>query len=210
MNHTETVFLRRRPNSAPNAFSIRFYTPFTEEPFCGHGILGAAHALYAAGQGTEFDFRTFSGIQTSASIIPSKPNCSSCSNFQDEGKVQVSLSFPSSPILPSLAPSSDLQTAFAKALSVGPEKILAIGQNELMDIIIELEPGLDFSYSNMKIDPVKLLNASPEGTRSQVLTSSWNMDEEVDFAKRVFAYGCEGKNPLHFASSYILDPYSSF
>lgn len=102
------------------------------------------------------------------------------------------MSFPSSPVLPSLALSEDIRTDFAKALGVDASKILAFGQNDLMDVILELDPDLDFSALNMRINPVALLNASPPGTRSQVVTSAWSLDPSVDFAKRVFAYGSEG------------------
>lgn len=138
---------------------------------------------------------TFEGLKASASIVPSlTPTPSSNSNHspQNNQPVIISMSFPSSPILPSLVLSSDLKIEFAAALGIHENKILAIGQNELRDIVIEVDAALDFSAKNMEIDPVKLLNASPEGTRSQVITSAWSKDCGVDFAKRVFAYGSEG------------------
>ena len=73
---------------------------------------------------------------------------------------------------------------------------MAIGQNALMDIIIEVDPDIDFSAQKMEIDPMALLHASPPGTRSQVITSSWNLDQSVDFSKRVFAYGSEGTKSI--------------
>jgi PhzF family phenazine biosynthesis protein len=188
MNHSESVFVRRRPNSTPSSYDIRWFTPTAEEPFCGHGILGAAHALHAAGYGTEFDFTTFMGIKASASIIPISATTTD--------HATISMSFPSSPVLSSLALSEDVRKGFAKALGINESKILATGQNALMDIVLELDPDLDFSASKMHIDPVALLNVSPPGTRSQVITSSWSLDPSVDFAKRVFAYGSEGSFTL--------------
>lgn len=193
MNHSETVFVRQRPNSNSNSFDIRWYTPIAEEPFCGHGVLGATHALHAARLGTNFDFTTFTGIKASATIIPS-----TTSNSADREHVTISMSFPSSPVLPSPAFSKDVKTAFAIALGIDPRKILAIGQNALMDIIIELDPDVDFSAQTMNIDPIALLHASPPGTRSQVVTSSWSFNPKIDFAKRVFAYGSEGTQLLRF------------
>jgi hypothetical protein len=108
------------------------------------------------------------------------------------------LSFPSSPVLPSPAFPEDVKTAFATALDIDPRGILAIGQNTLMDIIIELDPDVDFSAQTMNIDPIALLHASPPGTRNQVITSSWALNSSYDFAKRVFAYGSEGTQWLCF------------
>ena len=189
--------MRRYPNSTPNGFDISFYTPTAEEPFCGHGILGAAHALYSAGLGNEFHFRTLTGIETAASIIAEDLN-----EAKGRDKVTISMSFPSSPILPSLSLSQNVRRGFAQALNIEPRKILGIGQNALRDIILEVDPEIDFSAAKMRIDPVALLGASPTGTRSQVITSSWKLDEDVDFAKRVFAYGSEGRLPSPL--SYFL------
>ena len=102
------------------------------------------------------------------------------------------MSLPSSPILSSVTISKETKIALAKALGIEERTILAIGRNGLMDIIVEVDPSLDFSYETMKIDPLALLKATPEGTRSQVITSSWSKNVGVDFAKRVFAYGVEG------------------
>lgn len=191
LNHSETVFVRQRQDSSPNEFDIRFYTPTAEEPFCGHGILGAAHALYAADLGSKFHFTTFTGIKASAFII-SKDS----SKVTGKESATISMSFPSSPVLPSLRLSQDVRIGFAHALGIEPSTILEIGQNALRDIILEVDPEIDFSAAKMRIDPVALLGASPAGTRSQVITSSWDLDADVDFAKRVFAYGSEGRFPF--------------
>lgn len=82
---------------------------------------------------------------------------------------------------------------FAAALKLPVEAVIGLSQNELRDVNIELDPSVDFSAKNMFIDAVALLDASPPGTRSQVITSAWSLDPEVDFAKRVFAYGLEGE-----------------
>jgi hypothetical protein len=111
----------------------------------------------------------------------------------NEKVTQVLMRFPSSPILPSIKISEEVRAGFAKALRVKEGKITNIGENPLKDIIIELSPTLDFSAPQMDIDAESLLKASPPNTRSQVITSSWAFDKSVDFAKRVFAYGGEGK-----------------
>lgn len=126
-------------------------------------------------------FTTYSGIKTFATILKPDP--------KNDRITSILIEFPSEPVLPEIKISEDLQAGFAKALGIAQGQILAIGQNSLTDIIIEVDPELDFSATKMNIDPEALLKASPIGTRSHVITSSWNVDENVDFAKRVFAYG---------------------
>lgn len=103
----------------------------------------------------------------------------------------ATMHIPSEPPLPTLTLPSELRDAFAVVLGISPQQIVALGQNALADIIIELDAQVDFSASAMTIDPVKLLTASPLGTRSQVITSAACVDGG-DFVKRVFAYGGEG------------------
>jgi PhzF family phenazine biosynthesis protein len=45
MNLSETAFVIKKPT----AFDIRFFTPETEVPLCGHATLAAAHILYETG-----------------------------------------------------------------------------------------------------------------------------------------------------------------
>lgn len=62
-----------------------------------------------------------------------------------------------------------------------------------MDVVIEVHPGVDITATGLKeVDPVKMMKASPPGTRSQVVTCRAPIDSEFDFLKRVFMYGSEG------------------
>lgn len=59
-----TAFLVR--DAAPHRFGLRWFTPTTEVPLCGHATLAAAHALLAE-QGLahqEVEFQTASGLLT--------------------------------------------------------------------------------------------------------------------------------------------------
>ena len=187
LNHSETVFVRRRPSSTPNIYDIRFFTPYAEEPFCGHGMLGAAHALHLSTGLTTFEFVTITGIETGASVSTTSQTWAN-----DEDTVSVSMQFPASPVVDRLQPPLHVKERFATALGIDETDIWYIGMNDLMDVVLELNPEIDFSAEAMAIDAVALLRASPPGTRSQVITSSWAFDKDVDFAKRVFAYGSEG------------------
>jgi PhzF family phenazine biosynthesis protein len=63
-NHSETAFLRVTPDAA--RFGLRWFTPSTEVPLCGHATLAAAHMLWTE-TGLEADaliFDTASGPLT--------------------------------------------------------------------------------------------------------------------------------------------------
>lgn len=188
LNHSETVFIRRRPSAAPHVYDIRFYTPYAEETFCEHGILGAAHALHLSTGLTTFEFATFTGIEILACVSTSSQTWAN-----DEDTVSVSMHFPSSPVVDKLEPALEMKAGISAALGIDKDEILRVSMNDSTDLIVEISPQVDFSAERMAIDPVALLKASPPSTRSQVITSSWGLDEDVDFAKRVFTYGSEGK-----------------
>src|SRR6185369_12146472 len=60
MNLSETAFLWRRSEG----FDLRWFTPTTEVPLCGHATLASAHALWDMGElpaGEPARFHTKSG-----------------------------------------------------------------------------------------------------------------------------------------------------
>ncbi|KAK5019876.1 hypothetical protein LTR16_000168 [Cryomyces antarcticus] len=195
MGHSETVFLRRLQTPDPSTYAVRWFTPYAEEPFCGHGVLAAAVALHQTHGLSSVRFEAFSGVKTSAVIAPSTSRA---------GATTVIMTFPSEPVDQTLDGAETVKRDFARALGIREEEVVAIGRNSLMDIVIELNPRIDFSAANMAIDPVKLLKASPARTRSQVVTGAWGRGT-FDFAKRVFAYGSEDQAT---GSTYcVLAPY---
>jgi PhzF family phenazine biosynthesis protein len=46
MNLSETAFLVKQD---PDGFSLRWFTPITEVPLCGHATLASAHVLWSEG-----------------------------------------------------------------------------------------------------------------------------------------------------------------
>jgi len=62
MKHAETAFLLARDDGS---YGLRWFTPETEVPLCGHATLASAHALWDTGRldrGTEATFHTLSGV----------------------------------------------------------------------------------------------------------------------------------------------------
>ncbi|KAI9740170.1 MAG: hypothetical protein M1834_004748 [Cirrosporium novae-zelandiae] len=203
MNHSETAFVRRRQRAGGDddgnvVYDIRWYTPTAEEPFCGHGILAATIALHERyGEKKNYRFETVKGALVDAHVVSS----SSSSSPNPTTTYTIQMTFPSFPITTPLS-SPSTKTKFATALNIKPSAIVAIGKNELQDLIIELDKGVDFSDGRMRIDAGKLLEASPKEVRSQVVTRAVT---GKGFEKRVFAYGSEDQAT---GSTYCaLGPY---
>jgi len=133
---------------------------------------------------SDFTFETFHGIKTAVKVL--SPSTSKTT-------ITISMRFPSSPVSDGSEFPESVKIGFAKALGINPSKIVALGRNDLMDMVVEVESSVDFSADGggCNIDAVELMNISPAGTRSQVVTSSGKSG--VDFLKRVWAYGGEGE-----------------
>jgi predicted PhzF superfamily epimerase YddE/YHI9 len=113
MNLAETAFLER----APEAWSLRWFTPTVEVDLCGHATLASAHVLWEEGRvarGQPIGFDTRSGRLTAA------PRAG-----------LIELDFPAEPATAGPAPVEILE-----ALPVS--KALSTGRNRL-DYLIEVE-----------------------------------------------------------------------
>lgn len=65
MNLAETAFARPLPDDGDADWALRWFTPTTEVPLCGHATLATAHLLAADGllpEGGTVRFRTLSGV----------------------------------------------------------------------------------------------------------------------------------------------------
>ena len=191
MNQSETIFILGNGDNDATEYLIRSFTPSKEEPFCGHGIVAAAHLLYRSVSqcsGWIMRFVTVGGITVDAQLERTDPD----KGFEFGEARIIKLEIPAEPVKEWLDKDGVLRERIARSLGISASDILALGRNALMDLVIEVSDEVDMSAANMHIDAVDLMNASPAGTRSQIITSRGDACG-VDFAKRVFAYGSEGK-----------------
>lgn len=191
MFHSESVFVRQ-PGNGVGHFDIVFFTPFAEESFCSHGIMGATYVLSGVPPANQdgYSFRLRNGIVAQTCV---SSQTSSKRSLLGEIR-EIIMVIPSAPPSISHASVTSEKTQierFAQALKIDIDQVLHIGLNSLDDWVIELDPSLDISSMNMYIDPCTLLEASPKGTGSQIITTR-SRTPGVDFYKRVFAYGSEG------------------
>lgn len=90
MNLSETAFVRPLPAGDEADWALRWFTPMTEVPLCGHGTLATAHALRTRGltDGGPVRFVTLSGVLTATP--------------QDDGT--ITLDFPTARLHPAEVP----------------------------------------------------------------------------------------------------------
>ena len=195
MNQAETIFVRLDPDDDSDGEStgylIRSFTPYKEESFCGHGVVAAAHLLArSVGHSLKrvMRFRTVGGI-----IVDARLEGDNAKNGFAYGEARtLKLEIPAQPVTEWFDEDLELRERIADSFGVEATQILALGRNALMDLVIELAGDVDFSAESMEIDAVALMDASPSGSRSQIITSRGDR-YGIDFVKRVFAYGSEGK-----------------
>ncbi|KAF2104896.1 Diaminopimelate epimerase-like protein [Rhizodiscina lignyota] len=195
MNQAEHSFVRR---DSGNTYTARWFTPIAEERFCGHGTVGIALALAEHTRSTSFTIKTKIGITISIEVAPPSNKGGPFT------PAHVTMQFPEDAVTPGSVTDST-KRAFAEALGISVNDIVAIAENEIKDIIVELPPHRDFSARAMAIDPKAMLKASPPGTRSQVITSAGRGTRGADFFKRVFAFG--GEDQATGSTYASLAPY---
>ena len=172
-------------------YDIKSFTPFQEEPFCGHGIISATIALGDAGRVTgDVTFYTVDGIMVQAQLGARSGEREQHGDSSPGHKWTVKLHIPSVPVTEDLNRDEGLRERIASSLKLQARQIVSLGRNSLQDLVVELEDSVDFSATRMNVEGVALMEASPPGTRSQVLTGNGSR-YGVDFVKRVFAYGHE-------------------
>ncbi|KIV89086.1 hypothetical protein PV10_08692 [Exophiala mesophila] len=222
LNQSDTIFVRRasKQNELGNlesqkgatgsvstacVYDIKSFTPFKEEPFCGHGVVGATIALGDAGRVTgDVTFYTVDGIMVQAQLGAHSGEREQPGDSNIGHKWTVKLQIPSVPVTEDFNQDLGLRERIASTLNLHTRQIVSLGRNSLQDLVIELEDSVDFSATRMTIDAVALMEAFPPGTRSQVLTGNGSR-YGVDFVKRVFAYGSEYQAT---GSTYcVLIPY---
>ncbi len=124
MNLSETAFLCQRPDG----FDLRWFTPATEVPLCGHATLASAHVLWEEGHlaaKTTAQFHTRSGLLTAT---------------QRDG--WISLDFPALPPAPAPAPPALLQALGLEPVYVGQNRASYLVEVASEDLVRALEPDL--------------------------------------------------------------------
>ena len=161
-NHSETAFLRR--SADPARFDLRWFTPATEVPLCGHATLSAAHVLFAE-LGSQAGTLTF---DTAAGLLK-------VSRHGDG----YAMDFPVDPVTRVETP-----PGLAEALGAEPDEVWA--SRYLMAIMADAE-----TVRTLTPDSRALL-AFGDGAleRGQVIACALSDRSDVDVVDRFFGPGC--------------------
>ncbi|MEL6929229.1 MAG: PhzF family phenazine biosynthesis protein [Cyanobacteria bacterium J06600_6] len=176
MNLSETAFLLKQDR----AYSLRWFTPTTEVPLCGHATLASAHVLWTEGYastGQSIQFETKSGTLTA--------------KYQDDW---IELDFP-------VNFSQDIPpiTKLGDALGAPLRTVLYNSLGYLVEVataqqVEQLQPN----FTLLKQLPIS----------DVIVTSRGAKDSEYDFVSRFFAPGLGiNEDPVTGAAHCCLAPY---
>ncbi|MER5194078.1 PhzF family phenazine biosynthesis protein [Streptomyces sp. NPDC002755] len=102
VNHAETAFARRLPPGGEADWALRWFTPTTEVPMCGHATLATAHILHTTGAHEGLvRFATRSGV------LIATPG--------EDGS--ITLDFPTAPLIPVTVPDEVAEALGAEPLT---------------------------------------------------------------------------------------------
>ncbi|MFI2435133.1 PhzF family phenazine biosynthesis protein [Streptomyces sp. NPDC018693] len=117
VNHAETAFAHRLPESGEADWALRWFTPVAEVAMCGHATLATAHVLHTTGAHEgPVRFATRSGVLSAAPA--------------EDGS--ITLDFPTAPLTP-----VDVPAGAAEALGARPLAAFDTGPNG-GDLLVEL------------------------------------------------------------------------
>lgn len=185
MNLSETAFVTPREDG----FDLRWFTPTTEVPLCGHATLATAHVLWSEGhlaKDKSAQFYTQSGV-----LIAKLISC-------DQGD-WVQLDFPANFSEETAVP-SDLIAALG--ISSPEVKVRAVQKNSL-GYLVEIDSAQAVRDLQPNFSLLKTL-AIPD----VIVTSLAREDSEYDFVSRFFAPGLGiDEDPVTGAAHCCLAPY---
>lgn len=179
MNLSETAFVV--PRGAE--YSLRWFTPTTEVPLCGHATLASTHVLGEAGrlkEGERARFHTLSGVLEAARRGP-----------------RISMDFPSLPVVP-----AELPPSVAKGLQAKPRTVAHTDKTKETNYLLELES--EAAVRELRPD-LPSFRAIDWGV---IVTARADAGRPYDFVSRYFAgfFGID-EDPVTGAAHCSLAPF---
>ncbi|VAH14516.1 uncharacterized isomerase BH0283-like isoform X2 [Triticum dicoccoides] len=202
-NVSQTAFLSRRDGGSSSftpRFRLRWFSPATEVPLCGHGTLASAHLLFTAVLAKQHDvieFVTESGVLTARKVpvASSRPRVTE----EEQGKPFIELDFPTSDVLVDCSSSHELPSIFLKAAPVVGVHRAAITD----DFIVELSSGEEVADVLPNLEQLKKCAG-----RGVIVTGQAPPGCGYDFFSRFFApkKGVD-EDPVCGSAHCALAPY---
>lgn len=185
------------------AFHIRWFTPLTEVPLCGHATLASAHLLFTTGivKSEVIKFSTLSGILTTKKVQDFRKLGSAAPYASRNGELfSIELDFPITQILD--CKSEDI-SSFPETLY--DSSVVNVQKTSAGDLIVELSSGKDLA--DVKPNFVELGRYVGRGI---ILTAPAPPDTGFDIFSRFFCpnFGID-EDPVCGTAHCALAPYWS-
>jgi PhzF family phenazine biosynthesis protein len=180
MNLSETAFLLPQGD----AYRLRWFTPTTEVPLCGHATLASAHALWTTGRlppEGEARFDTVSGRLTAR---------------RDDGR--IAMDFPALPVSPATLPAR-----IRGALGAAPRVVARTQRSQEQNFLLEYDSEREVRELRPDFAPLR------EVSDGVIVTArAASAGAGYDFVSRYFA-GCFGidEDPVTGSAHCSLVPY---
>jgi len=180
MNLSETAFLLREGD----AWRLRWFTPATEVPLCGHATLASAHALWSTGrlgETEEVRFETRSGRLVA----------------RRDGEA-IAMDFPALPVVP-----SELPEPIRQALGATPVSVARTHRAQEQNSVVELDSERVVRELKPDLAPLRTFSDGVIVTARAASASSG-----YDFVSRYFAgfYGID-EDPVTGSAHCSLAPF---
>ncbi|GAA1272493.1 PhzF family phenazine biosynthesis protein [Kitasatospora nipponensis] len=183
MNLSETAFVRPLAPGGPAQWALRWFTPMTEVPLCGHGTLAATHALRTQGLAGDgpVRFSSLSGVLT-ATAGPD---------------AMISLDFPAADLVPAEVPPGLAETLGSPVLGCRSTGALDV-------LLVELRS--EHAVRGLAPD---LAGITHQRARGVVVTApAESPGEGYDFVSRYFAPAAGvAEDPVTGSAHTALAPF---
>ena len=183
LNLSETAFLKKLTNKETE-FSIRYFSPTTEIPFCGHATLASSKMVLHHLKKTEVTFTTFHNLKLSAK--------SNGNNIIMKFPIFNTVDYePNSKLYESLGITNPIAFQFSKDLKMA---LIEVATKEILQ--------------NINPDFIKMITSSD--SLNGVIVTTKSQDENYDFYSRCFCPWIGiNEDPVTGSSHSVLAKYWS-
>ncbi len=188
VNLAETAFAHPLPRAAEADWALRWFTPVTEAPLCGHATLATTHVLKTTGAATgTIRFATLSGVMSATA---------------DDGG-SITLDFPTASLTELPVPEKTAEVGAA----LGAEIVAAHHAGPFIDDLL-IEVADEKTVRALAPDLAELKRISHRGVI--VTAAAEDPGRGYDFVSRLFAPGVGiDEDPVTGSAHTALAPYWS-
>lgn len=197
MNLSETAFIL--PTSSTSVYHLRWFTPTTEVPLCGHGTLSAAAVLF-------YHHRKSREILEGVDSISFETLSGTLTCFRGKRTGHIEMNFPSNE--PRLwTGCENVPKAIVRALGVRANPIAVTFSERTGKLLLRFRMSRD-ELMSLTPDTDAMLRIDQESIRGVIVTVAGSNTGEFDFHSRYFApwVGIQ-EDPVTGSAHTVLAPF---